>query len=52
MTESKLLGLQSDLRTGTSTVEQFMALCFLLDAARTQKGSPTVAFVDYGKAFD
>ena len=29
-----------------------MTLRFLLDAARTQKRSLTVVFVDYGKAFD
>ena len=29
-----------------------MTLRFLLDAARTQKRSPTVVFVDYSKAFD
>ena len=28
MTESKLLGLQSDLRSGRSTTEQIMMLCF------------------------
>ena len=35
-----------------STTEQIMTLRFLLDAARSQKRSMTVAFVDYGKAFD
>ena len=52
MTESKLLGLQSGFRSGRSTTEQIMALRFLIDAARTQMHSLTVAFVDYSKAFD
>ena len=42
VTESKLLGLQSGIRTGRSTTEQIMMLRFLLDAARTQKRSLTV----------
>ena len=52
MTESKLLGLQSDFHSGRSTTEQIMTLRFLLDAARTQKRSLTVVFVDNSKAFD
>ena len=52
MTESKLLEIQSGFRSGRSTTEQIMTLCFLLDAARTQKRSLTVVFVDYRKAFD
>ena len=52
VTESKLLGLQSGLRSSRSTTEQIMTLRFLLDAARTQKRSLTVVFVDYGNAFD
>ena len=52
VTESKLLGLQSGFRSGLSTMEQIMTLRFLLDAARTQKRSLTVVFVDYSKAFD
>ena len=52
MTESKLLGLQSGFRSGRSTTEQIMTLRFPLDAARTQKRSLTVVFVDYSKAFD
>ena len=52
VTKSKLLGLQCGFRSGSSTTEQIMTLRFLLDAARTQKRSLTVVFVDYGKAFD
>ena len=52
VTESKLLGIQSGFRSGRSTTEQIMTLCFLLDADRTQKRSLTVVFVDYCKAFD
>ena len=51
MTDSKLLGLQSGFRSGLLTTEQIMTLRFLLDAARTQKRSLTVVFVDYGRAF-
>ena len=50
--ELKLLGLQSGFRSSRSIMEQIMMLRFLLDAARTQKRSPTVVFVDYGKAYD
>ena len=52
VTELKLLGLQSDFRSGRSTTEHIMTLRFLIDAARTQKRSSTAVFVDYGKAFD
>ena len=52
VTESKLLGFQSGLRPGRSTTEQIMTLRFLLHAARRQKRSFTVVFVEYGKAFD
>ena len=52
MTESKLLGIQSGFRSGRSTTEQIMTLHFLLDAARIQKRSLTVVFVDYSKTFD
>ena len=52
VTESKLLGIQCGFRSGRSTTEQIMTLRFLLSAARTQKRSLTVVFVDYGKAFD
>ena len=51
VTESKLLGLQSGFRSGRSTTEQIITLRFLLDAARTQKRSLTVVFVDCGNAF-
>ena len=44
VTESKLLGLHSGFRSGRSTTGQIMTLCFLLDAARTQKRSLTVVF--------
>ena len=50
--ESKLLGLQSGFRSGRSTTEQIMMLRFLLDAARTQKRSLTIVFVDYSKVLD
>ena len=52
VTESKLLGIQSGLRSGRSTTEQIMMLRFILDAARTHRRSLTVVFVDYSKAFD
>ena len=52
VTESKLLGLQTGFRSGRLTTEQIMTLRFLLDAARTQKRSLTVVFVDFRKAFD
>ena len=52
VTESKLLGIQSGLRSGCSTTEQIMTLRFLIEAARTQKRSLTVVFVDYSKAID
>ena len=52
VTKSKLLGLQSGFRSGRSTTEQIMMLCFLLDATRTHRRFLTVVFVDYGKAFD
>ena len=52
VTESKLLGLICGFRSGRSTTEQIMTLHFQLDAARTQKRSLTVVFVDYCKAFD
>ena len=52
VTESKLLGLQSGFRSGCLTTEQIMTLRFLLDAARTQKRSLTVAFSDYSKTLD
>ena len=52
MTEWKLLHLQSGFRTGRSTTEQIMTLCFLLGAARTQKRSLTIVFVDHSKPFD
>ena len=51
MTESKLLCLQSGFLSGRSTTEQIMT-CFHLEAAITQKRSLTIAFVDYGMAFD
>ena len=52
VTESKLLEIQSGLRSGRSSTEQIMTLRFLIDAARTLKRSLTVVFVYYSKAFD
>ena len=52
MTESKLLGSQSSLRSGRSTTEQIMTFRSLFDAARTQKRYLTAVFFDYSKAFD
>ena len=52
VTESKLLGLKSGLRSGRSTMKHIMTLRFLLDAARSLKRSLTVVFIDYSKAFD
>ena len=52
VTESKLLGLRSGIRPGSSTTEQFMTLRFLLDAVRAQKRSLTAVFVHYCKDYD
>ena len=52
MTQSKLLGLRFGFHSGRSTTEQIMTLRFRLEAARKQKRSLTVVFVDYCKAFD
>ena len=51
MTKSKLLGLLSGFRSGRSTTEQIMTLRFLLHAARAQRCSLTIVFVDHGKTF-
>ena len=46
VTESKQLGLRSDLRSGRSTTKHTMTLCFHLDVARTHKRSLTVVFAE------
>ena len=51
VTESKLLGLQSGFRSGRSTTAKTMTLYILIDAARTQRRSLTVVFVDHSKVF-
>ena len=50
--EPQLLGVQSDFRAGLSTVEQTMALRYILDMCRVSKRMTTIIFVDFSKAFD
>ena len=47
-----MLGIQSGLRAGRSTVEQTMALRCILDMCRVSKRMTTIIFVDFNKAFD
>ena len=50
--EPQLLGVQSGLRAGRSTIEQTMALRYILDMCRVSKRMTTIIFVDFNKAFD
>ena len=50
--EPQLLGVQSDFRAGRSTVEQAMAIGYILDMCRVSKRMTTIIFVDFNKAFD
>ena len=50
--EPQLLGVQSGFRAGRSTVEQTMALRYILDMCRVSKRMTTIIFVDFNKAFD
>ena len=46
------MGVQSGFRAGRSTVEQTMALRYILDMCRVSKRMTTIIFVDLSKAFD
>ena len=50
--EPQLLGAQGGFRAGRSTVEQTMALRYILDMCRVSKRMTTIIFVDFNKAFD
>ena len=50
--EPQLLGVQSGFRAGRSTVEQTMALRYILDMCRVSKRMTTIIFFDFSKAFD
>ena len=50
--EPQLLGIQSGFRAGRSTVEQTMALSYILDMCRVSIRMTTIIFVDFNKAFD
>ena len=50
--EPQLLGVQGGFRAGRSTVDQTMALCYILDMCRVSKRMTTIIFVDFNKAFD
>ena len=50
--EPQLLGVQSGLRAGRSTVEQTIALRYILDTFRVSKRITTIILVDFNKAFD
>ena len=50
--EPQLLGIQSGFCAGWSTVEQTMALRYILDMCRVSKRMTTIIFVDFNKAFD
>ena len=50
--EPQLLGVQSGFCAGRSTVEQTMALRYILDMCRVSKRMTTIIFVDFNKAFD
>ena len=50
--EPHLMGVQSGFRAGRSTVEQTMALRYILDMCRVSKRMTTIIFVDFTKAFD
>ena len=46
------MGVQRGFRAGQSTVEQTMALRYILDMCRVSKRMTTIIFVDFIKAFD
>ena len=46
------MGVQSGLRAGRSTVEQTMALRYILDMCRVSKRMATIIFVDFNMALD
>ena len=46
------MGVQSGFRAWRSTVEQTMALGYILDMRRVSKCMTTIIFVDFNKAFD
>ena len=48
--EPQLLEVQSGLRAGRSTVEQTMALRYILDMCHVSKRMTTIIFLDYNKA--
>ena len=50
--EPQLLGVQTCFCVGRSTVEQTMALCYILDMCRVSKRMTTIIFVYFNKAFD
>ena len=50
--EPQLLGVQSGFCAGRSTVEQTMALRYILDMCRVSKHMTTIIFIDFNKAFD
>ena len=50
--EPQLLGVQSGFRAGPSTVEQTMALRYILDMCRLSKRMTTIIFVNFNKASD
>ena len=50
--EPQFLGLQSGFCAGWSTVEQTMALRYILVMCRVSKRMTTIIFVDFNKAFD
>ena len=50
--EPQLLGVQSGFRAGRSTVEQTMALRYILDMCRVSKRMTTIIFFEFSKAFD
>ena len=50
--ELQLLAVQSGFRAAQSTVEQTMALRYILDMCRVSKRMTTIIFVDFNKAYD
>ena len=50
--EPQLLGVQSGFCAGRSTVEQTMAIRYILDMCCVSKRMTTIIFVDFNKAFD
>ena len=47
-----MLGVESGFRAGRSTVEQTMALRYILDMCHVSKRMTTIIFFDFNKAFD